>query len=111
IECTKRGDIVANTIIDEVCHIFYQSIDACYKKNPFFAERVKVVLAGGVFKELPLFIKKLAVLDKKYCNQYDFMGASSLPVGGAALAALKLPIKEAEIFINQYNESIHEFLN
>ncbi|PCD83219.1 hypothetical protein CNQ87_02195 [Lysinibacillus fusiformis] len=111
IECTKRGDIVANTIIDEVCHIFYQSIDACYKKNPFFAERVKVVLAGGVFKELSLFIEKLAVLDKKYSNQYDFMGASSLPVGGAALAALKLPSKEAEIFIDQYNESIHEFLN
>lgn len=110
IECTKLGDKVANTIIDQVCHVFYESIDACYKKNPFSAKRVKVVLAGGVFHELTLFTRKLTAIDKKYSNHYDFIGAYSIPVGGAALAALQLPINEAKLFIDQYNESIQEFL-
>lgn len=110
IDCAKRGDAVANTILDQVCHVFYQSIDACYKKNPFSDTSVKVVLAGGVFNELTLFIEKLASIDKNNSNQYDFMGAYSLPVGGAALAALKLPNNEAKIFIDQYNASIKEFL-
>jgi len=110
IECAKRGDGEANTIIDQVCHVLYQSIDACYKKNPFADNRVKVVLAGGVFNELRLFIEKLVAIDKKNSNQYDFMGAYSLPVGGAALAALKLPSNEAKLFIDQYNTSMKAFL-
>lgn len=110
IECTKQGDVVANTILDQVCQVFYQSIDACYKKNPFSTSRVKVVLAGGVFKELGLFIERLAAIDKKHSNQYDFMGSYSLPVGGAALAALKLPSSEARVFLDQYNKSINKFL-
>ncbi|MGE7842426.1 N-acetylglucosamine kinase [Lysinibacillus sp. NPDC093712] len=110
IECAKRGDEEAKTIIDQVCHVFYRSIDACYKKNPFANKRVNVVLAGGVFNELRLFIEKLVAIDKKNSNQYDFMGAYSLPVGGAALAALKLSSNEAKIFINQYNASMKKFL-
>ncbi|QPQ37462.1 MULTISPECIES: N-acetylglucosamine kinase [unclassified Lysinibacillus] len=110
IECAKCGDAEANTIINQVCHVFYQSVEACYKKNPFAEKRVKVVLAGGVFNELGLFIEKLEAIDKKNSNQYDFMGAYSLPVGGAALAALKLPRNEAKIFIDQFNVSMKEFL-
>ncbi|MDP1394806.1 N-acetylglucosamine kinase [Lysinibacillus capsici] len=110
IECAKRGDGEANTIIDQVCHVFYQSIDACYKKNPFAHKQVKVVLAGGVFNELELFTKKLIAIDKKNSNQYDFVGAYSLPVGGAALAALRLPYNEAKLFIDQYNASMNKFL-
>ncbi|MFJ7648840.1 N-acetylglucosamine kinase [Lysinibacillus sp. NPDC097279] len=110
IACAKRGDAEANTIINQVCHVFYQSVEACYKKNPFAEKRVKVVLAGGVFNELGLFIEKLEAIDKKNRNQYDFMGAYSLPVGGAALAALKLPRNEAKIFIDQFNVSMKEFL-
>ncbi|MFJ5790648.1 N-acetylglucosamine kinase [Lysinibacillus sp. NPDC093197] len=110
IECAKRGDGEAKTIIDQVCHVFYQSIDACYKKNSFANKRVKVVLAGGVFNELRLFIEKLVAIDKKNSNQYDFMGTYSLPVGGAALAALKLSSDEAKIFIDQYNASMKRFL-
>ena len=110
IACAKRGDAEANTIINQVCHVFYQSVEACYKKNPFAEKRVKVVLAGGVFNELGLFIEKLEAIDKKNSNQYDFMGAYSLPVGGAALAALKLPRNEAKIFIDQFNVSMKEFL-
>ncbi len=110
IACAKRGDAEANTIINQVCHVFYQSVEACYKKNPFAEKRAKVVLAGGVFNELGLFIEKLEAIDKKNSNQYDFMGAYSLPVGGAALAALKLPRNEAKIFIDQFNVSMKEFL-
>ena len=110
IECAKRGDGEANTIIDQVCHVFYQSIDACYKKNPFAHKQVKVVLAGGVFNELELFTKKLIAIDKKSSNQYHFVGAYSLPVGGAALATLKLPYNEAKLFIDQYNASMKKFL-
>lgn len=68
------------------------------------------MLAGGVFNELRLFIEKLVAIDKKNSNQYDFMGAYSLPVGGAALAALKLSNNEAKIFIDQYNASMKKFL-
>ena len=38
------------------------------------------------------------------------MGAYSLPVGGAALAALKLPSNEAKLFIDRYNTSMKAFL-
>jgi len=110
IACAKRGDEQANAIIEQVCHVFYQSIDACYTKNPFADKRVNVVLAGGVFTELELFIEKLAAIDKNNRNHYDFMAAYSLPVAGAALAALKLPPDEAKLFINQYNTSIKAFL-
>ncbi|MFJ7668575.1 N-acetylglucosamine kinase [Lysinibacillus sp. NPDC097195] len=109
IECAKRGDEEANTIINQICHVFYQSIEACYKKNPL-AEQVNVVLAGGVFHELKLFSEKLVAIDKKHSNRYNFMGAYSLPVGGAALAALQLPNHEAKLFIDQYNASLKKFL-
>lgn len=68
------------------------------------------MLAGGVFNELELFTKKLIAIDKKNSNQYDFVGAYSLPVGGAALAALRLPYNEAKLFIDQYNASMKKFL-
>ena len=106
IACAKHGDAQANAIVEQVCHVFYQSIDACYTKNPFAHKRVNVVLAGGVFTELELFSEKLATIDKNNRNRYDFMGAYSLPVAGAAIAALKLPPDEAKLFIDQFNASI-----
>lgn len=98
-------DSEAASIVRQAAEGFFNSIVSCYKKSVFSDSDIPVILAGGVFTEFELFRTELERLRAKTDYLFRFMPLNMQPVGGAAIAPLKLNPNEAEAFARTFNGS------
>ncbi|MGE7918394.1 N-acetylglucosamine kinase [Viridibacillus sp. NPDC093762] len=88
-EEAQKGDIVARIIIQKACEKYFQSIKACLDQMTWSKDKIPVVLAGGVFSNVELFIPILQKLAQKEVVEIQFYPSLMPPIGGAVVGGLK----------------------
>ncbi|MGE7622873.1 N-acetylglucosamine kinase [Viridibacillus sp. NPDC096237] len=102
-----EGDIVARIIIQKACEKYFQSIKACIDQMTWSKETIPVVLAGGVFSNVELFIPILQKLASKEVVEMQFQPALMSPIGGAVVGALrKCGQYVDQRFVETFNEQM-----
>jgi len=104
-------DEEAASIVRQASERFFHSIESCFKKSVFHSSEIPVILAGGVFTDFKLFHSELERLRGKTDYQFRFKPLYMQPVGGAAIAPLKLTAPEAEAFADTFNRSYRSKIN
>lgn len=89
VEAARKGDEVAEGILDTACQKIYVAIKACFKKMEWRNESIPVILVGGVFSEADLFISRLTFLAKSEGSPFTFSRPLISPVGGAVIGGLR----------------------
>ncbi|SIT72248.1 BadF/BadG/BcrA/BcrD ATPase family protein [Edaphobacillus lindanitolerans] len=100
-----RTDEAAGSIVRRASEGFYECVVSCFRKSAFAGSDVPVVLAGGVFSDFELFFGELERLRSGSGHEFRFVRPKMPPVGGAAIAPLKLDLSEAEAFAEKFNGS------
>ncbi|MFT4416257.1 N-acetylglucosamine kinase [Fredinandcohnia humi] len=83
-----RGDEMANHIIRESSSKLVHSIKSLYLQLFSSSQKVPVVLVGGLFSRLDLFLPAIESMCKQWNLPINLQAPKIEPVGGAAAAAL-----------------------
>lgn len=107
VEEALNKDEIAQAIIQKACEDLFISIKACHSKMKLQEKETMVVLSGGVFSEVELFIPRFEELAKKSNINVTFTKPLIPPVGGAIIAGLNsrnVPISSVFVgnFATQY---------
>ncbi|WP_260858033.1 N-acetylglucosamine kinase [Bacillus sp. FJAT-22090] len=103
IRAVEKGDKVAKDILNDVCHKFFYSIKACYRRMFWERGTIPVVLAGGVLSNVSLFTQELKQLVKDEGLPFEVKSVRLEPIGGAVIGGLNaLGVLLHEDFVDSF---------
>ncbi|MBK3493388.1 hypothetical protein JFL43_00585 [Viridibacillus sp. YIM B01967] len=106
-EEATNADVVAQQIIKRACENYFLSIKACFDQMAWSKERISVVLAGGVFSNVELFLPTLQKLAQQETVEIQFQPSLVPPIGGAVVGGLKQCGQYIESsFVEIFNEQM-----
>lgn len=111
VQEAKAGDIVSQHIIEKACVEMMNSVKVCHSR--LFEEDylTTIVLSGGVFTEIELFLGKFRELASPFIRNVVFQLPQVPAVGGAVLAGLaerQTPVDPE--FAGRLNEQLREWV-